>query len=65
MLNRQKIHASHGIRIGGFIQLFGKVVFGVDDEKFDHVLDSAKTNQGVTEDSKLNVESLKNNCIRI
>ena len=42
-----------------FIQLFGKVVFGVNDEKFDHVLDSAKTNQGTTEDSKLNVESLK------
>jgi len=42
-----------------FIQLFGKVVFGVNDEKFDHVLDSAKTKQGVTNDSKLNVESLK------
>ena len=42
-----------------FIQLFGKVVFGVNDEKFDHVLDSAKTKQGVTDDSKLNVESLK------
>ncbi len=42
-----------------FIQLFGKVVFGVHDEKFDHVLDSAKTKQGVTDDSKLNVESLK------
>ncbi len=42
-----------------FIQLFGKVVFGVNDEKFNHVLDSAKTKQGVTEDSKLNVESLK------
>ena len=42
-----------------FIQLFGKVVFGVNDEKFDHVLDSAKTRQGVTDDSKLNVESLK------
>ncbi len=42
-----------------FIQLFGKVVFGVNDKKFDHVLDSAKTKQGVTEDSKLNVESLK------
>ena len=42
-----------------FIQLFGKVVFGVNDEKFDHVLNSAKTKQGVTEDSKLNVESLK------
>jgi len=42
-----------------FIQLFGKVVFGVNDEKFDHVLDSAKSKLGVTDDSKLNVESLK------
>jgi len=42
-----------------FIQLFGKVVFGVNDEKFDHVLDSAKNKQGVSDDSKLNVESLK------
>ena len=42
-----------------FIQLFGKVVFGVDDEKFNHVLNSAKKKQGVTDDSKLNVESLK------
>ena len=42
-----------------FIQLFGKVVFGINDEKFDHVLDSAKSKQGVTDDSKLNVESLK------
>jgi len=42
-----------------FIQLFGKVVFGVNDEKFDHVLNSAKNKQGVTDDSKLNVESLK------
>ena len=42
-----------------FIQLFGKVVFGVNDEKFNHILDSAKNKQGVTDDSKLNVESLK------
>ena len=42
-----------------FIQLFGKVVFGVNDEKFDHVLDSAKEKQGVKDDSQLNVESLK------
>ncbi|MDC0199355.1 pyruvate, phosphate dikinase [Candidatus Nitrosopelagicus sp.] len=42
-----------------FIQLFGKVVFGVNDEKFDHVLDFAKNKQGVTDDSKLNVESLR------
>ena len=42
-----------------FIQLFGKVVFGVNDEKFNHVLDSAKNKQGVTDDGKLSVESLK------
>jgi len=42
-----------------FIQLFGKVVFGVDDEKFDHILNSAKKRQGVTDDSKLNLDSLK------
>ena len=42
-----------------FIQLFGKVVFGINDEKFNHVLDSAKIKQGVTDDSNLNVESLK------
>ncbi len=30
-----------------FIQLFGKVVFGVDDKKFNEVLDHAKKNQAV------------------
>ena len=42
-----------------FIQLFGKVVFGIDDEKFDDVLDSAKNSQDVKEDGDLNVESLQ------
>ena len=42
-----------------FIQLFGKVVFNVEDTNFDKVLDSAKEKQGVTEDSALTVESLK------
>lgn len=42
-----------------FIQLFGKVVFGVNDEKFDYVLDSAKEKQGVKDDSQLSVASLK------
>jgi pyruvate,orthophosphate dikinase len=42
-----------------FIQLFGKVVFGVDDKKFDDVLENAKKNQKVTEDSALNEESLR------
>jgi len=42
-----------------FIQLFGKVVFGVNDEKFDHVLNIAKKKQGVKDDSKLDINSLK------
>ena len=42
-----------------FIQLFGKVVFGVDDERFNSTLDAVKAKQGVTEDSRLSVESLK------
>ena len=42
-----------------FIQLFGKVVFGVSDEKFDNVLDAAKKKQSVTDDSQLDVDSLK------
>jgi len=42
-----------------FIQLFGKVVFGVEDKKFDIVLDSAKEKQGTKVDSDLNEESLR------
>lgn len=42
-----------------FIQLFGKVVFGVDDKKFDDVLDVAKKKQRVEADSDLNEASLK------
>mgnify|MGYP001480865670 FL=1 len=42
-----------------FIQLFGKVVFGVEDEKFDDVLDATKKKQGVNDDSELDVDSLK------
>ena len=42
-----------------FVQLFGKVVFGVDDKNFDDVLDAAKKKQGVEADSDLSEESLK------
>ena len=42
-----------------FVQLFGKVVFGVDDSKFDNVLNNTKKNQGVTADSALDENSLK------
>ena len=41
-----------------FVQLFGKVVFGVDDKKFDEVLENAKINQAVQADSALNEKSL-------
>ena len=42
-----------------FVQLFGKVVFGVNDKKFDDVLEKAKHTQGVSEDSALTEDSLK------
>ena len=42
-----------------FIQLFGKVVFGIDDKKFDEILDVAKKKQKVTDDGQLNINSLK------
>ena len=43
-----------------FVQLFGKVVFGVNDKKFDEILENAKKNQGVELDSELNESSLRN-----
>jgi pyruvate,orthophosphate dikinase len=42
-----------------FIQLFGKVVFCINDKKFDEVLEGAKKKQGVHEDSELNEQSLR------
>ncbi len=42
-----------------FVQLFGKVVFGVDDKKFDDVLEQAKKNQAVQSDSALNEKALR------
>ncbi|MEM3143436.1 MAG: PEP/pyruvate-binding domain-containing protein, partial [Candidatus Nitrosotenuis sp.] len=42
-----------------FIQLFGKVVFGVNDKKFDEILEEAKRKQGVHLDSELNEQSLR------
>ncbi|MBM3910569.1 MAG: pyruvate, phosphate dikinase [Thaumarchaeota archaeon] len=43
-----------------FVQLFGKVVFGIDDKKFEGVLENIKKNQGVELDSELNELSLRN-----
>ena len=42
-----------------FLHLFGKVVFGINDEKFNEVLERAKHTQGVQVDSDLNEDSLK------
>ena len=42
-----------------FVQLFGKVVFGVDDSTFDDILDAAKEKQGVTGDAELSENSLR------
>lgn len=42
-----------------FVQLFGKVVFGVDDKKFENVLHDIKKEQNVQHDYELNEESLR------
>lgn len=42
-----------------FVQLFGKVVFGVDDKRFEDVLDGAKRAQGAASDGDLSEESLR------
>ena len=43
-----------------FIQLFAKVVFGIDDRRFEEVLEKAKQAQNVHVDSDLSEQSLKN-----
>ena len=42
-----------------FVQLFGKVVFGIDDSEFDAVLEAAKKKQRVSQDSELDEASLR------
>ena len=42
-----------------FVQLFGKVVFGVNDKKFDDILEETKRQYIVQNDSELNAETLK------
>ncbi|HEX5082691.1 MAG TPA: pyruvate, phosphate dikinase [Blastocatellia bacterium] len=41
-----------------FIQLFGKIVLGIDSEKFDHKFDEHKNKLGVTEDTQVGAETL-------
>ena len=42
-----------------FIQLFGKVVLGINDEKFDKPFDEVKRQAGIKADIALNAEQLK------
>jgi pyruvate, orthophosphate dikinase len=41
-----------------FIQLFGKIVLGVDSEKFEHVFEGYKHQLGVKEDTAVDAETL-------
>jgi pyruvate, orthophosphate dikinase len=41
-----------------FIQLYGKIVLGIDSEKFDHKFDEHKKKLGVTEDTQVGAETL-------
>ena len=42
-----------------FIQLFGKVVFNIDDEKFNIILEKIKIDHKIHNDDELNIESLQ------
>jgi pyruvate,orthophosphate dikinase len=42
-----------------FVQLFGKIVFGIDDKTFDGVLENIKREQNVHQDFELREESLR------
>ncbi|HVQ23104.1 MAG TPA: PEP/pyruvate-binding domain-containing protein, partial [Candidatus Saccharimonadia bacterium] len=42
-----------------FIQMFGRIVMGVDGERFDHALDAAKQARGVSLDTDLDAGDLR------
>jgi pyruvate,orthophosphate dikinase len=42
-----------------FIQLFGKIVLGVDEEEFSKLLDGEKRRRGAVQDSDLDADSVK------
>ncbi len=45
-----------------FIQMFGKIVLGIDPEKFEHSFNSFKKKAGAQLDTDLGVETLKEIC---
>jgi pyruvate,orthophosphate dikinase len=49
---------SRGTPTARFIQLFGKIVLGIDAEKFEHKFDEYKKKLGVTEDTHVGAETL-------
>ena len=42
-----------------FIQMFGRIVMGVEGERFDHALDAAKNARGATQDTDLDAAALQ------
>src|SRR3954470_18892856 len=42
-----------------FIQMFGRIVLGVEGERFDHALDAAKARKGVSGDTDLDAADLR------
>ena len=42
-----------------FIQMFGRIVMGVEGERFDHALDAKKSQRGVSQDTDLNADDLR------
>jgi len=42
-----------------FIQMFGRIVMGVDGEKFDHAFEEVKRERGAHEDTDLDADALK------
>ena len=42
-----------------FVQMFGNVVRGVDDDRFEHAIDEAKRAKGVTQDTELDTDDLR------
>src|SRR5215210_2116084 len=42
-----------------FIQMFGRIVLGVEGERFDHALDEAKSSRGAQQDTDLDAAALQ------
>jgi pyruvate,orthophosphate dikinase len=47
-----------------FIAMYGRIVLDLDGEGFDHLLDTAKEWDGVTDDAKISAETLQRLCER-